>query len=125
MCHLANILGRQIIYLYLECKHHDEDLVLKAVKRTLTDCDSTSPTDQVVIKWQKNFPGSQDEVRGEDFGLNTFDWQWIEEYPQVKAAILAARDWAWQARSDKEHDKNDNCSRVNNILVHMGDVVPD
>ena len=120
--HLASLLDRQL--LYLECKHHDEDLVPKAVKRVLSDRDSTSPTDYVVSTWQKGFVKVQDEVRGDNFVLNTFDWDWVDEHPQVKAAVLAARDWARQARREKEFDKNDYCSLVNDILVYLGDVVP-
>ena len=120
--HLATQLDRQL--LYLECKHHDEDLVPKAVKRVLSDRDTTSPTDYVVSTWQKGFVKVQEEVRGDDFVLNTFDWDWVEDHPQVKASVLAARDWARQARREKEFDKNDYSSLVNDILVYLGDVVP-
>ena len=120
--HLARLLDRQL--LYLECKHHDEDLVPKAVKRVLIDRDSTSPTDYVVSTWQNNFATVQDEVRGDNFVFNTFNWDWVESHPQVKAAVVAARFWARQARRDQEFDKSDYSSLVDAILVYLGDVVP-
>ena len=120
--HLAAILDRQL--LYLECNHHAEDLVPKAVKKVLVGRSSTSPTDHVISTWQKEFVKVQDEVRGDDFVLNTFDWQLVAEHPRVEAAVLATREWARQARRDKQFDKNDYGSLVNAILVYLGDVVP-
>ena len=55
--HIARILDRQI--LAIECQHHTEELVAKAVMSHVSGRPSTSPADTLFVRWQTAIPNLQ------------------------------------------------------------------
>ena len=54
---IARILDKQL--LFIQCQHHTEELVPKAVMAHVSGRPSTSPADALFVKWEANFTNLQ------------------------------------------------------------------
>ena len=54
---IARELGKQL--LFLQCQHHTEEIVSKAVQTHVSGRPSTSPADTLFVRWQTAFPNLQ------------------------------------------------------------------
>ena len=55
--HIARLLDRQL--LVIQCQHHTEELVPKAVQVHVSGRPSTSPADALFVKWHNAFTSLQ------------------------------------------------------------------
>ena len=66
---IARNLGRQL--LFIECQHHTEELVPKAVMVQVSGRPSTSPADALFTRWQTAFPNLQVQLQLEHNSAGT------------------------------------------------------
>ena len=122
--YLASWVDRQL--LYIQCVHHTEELVPKAVSSVASQRPSTAPADALFKRFYDAITDSQegqglwDKIQDKDMVYNTFD-----QYRQTPLGDIVqwVMSWAREAREAGDFPRDTYKDNVNLIPVFGGEML--